>query len=249
MQVERVAYFDFGDFEKVATNNIPSPWIILAKSQSIVEYGIIQDNNVARRVKVERDLSPTVQGVPLSIKESLVKQKIKHLLNAVAELRACDGVTSPDLQEFASLPSEGCCYNRCVRYTRDASGSMTPTSTVRSAQCLGTSGKGQICHNCHQAQCLLVRKCRRLNTNASIHLKAPLQKIGKARIAMELVEKRKKEKKLQEKLNAIQQKLDQESLPVDKHVHDSLLSILNGFRKSKRKRSVEKLVELGGIPC
>ena len=224
---ERVAYYDFEDFKNVASKDIPSPWILIANNESTVEYGIILGNNVDRRVIVGKDLSVTIymQGVQTNVKQSLVKQKLKCLLNLVRDMNVCQGVTSPHLQALASLPSEGCGYYSHITYSTKE-GAMTCSSTVRSNMCLGTSGRSLCCPNCHKADGLLRRKHRRRNISSKIHVKTPLDKVGKARLKKALVDNRKKERKLEKELMAIRKKLEKESIPVSNDMHTSLLKVL-----------------------
>ena len=225
---EKIAYWNLDDLRN-DLDKVEKPWIVL-DTGSPVTLGITEGMFVKLHVAISEDLRVTValNSLPLNEPFWAKYQKLRGLLKHILHLRPCEGITNPDLQLLAPLPSDSTKpYYQHVTY-QFSDGQMTNTSTVRSRSCSGQAGHESTCKSCAETEKLLKMRLVREKTsvNQPINLKTPLQSVARKRLVAAFKEKRKAVLRLEREKAAILNKLETESVAVSDSLHSSLKGII-----------------------
>ena len=100
-------YFNLSDVRKDLPK-LPSPWIVIESTDSLLSVGTRANYNIAKSVKVLDDLSTSVQVFEMSaphLDNKVGTIPLKSYLTQLDALHACPSVTDPELQQFAKMPT------------------------------------------------------------------------------------------------------------------------------------------------
>ncbi len=148
------------------------------------------------------------------------------MLNDLANIALCPGVTCSELQEYAN-PKTTCATSAATYYREITNkGNGEVTSTVYSTNCLLELKPGlhPTCKKCTETKALLISKRERTTTEKTVHPCTSLSKLQPKTLISLLKTSRKDNKALQAKLN---KKVEEESVCIDGATHTSLVRIMN----------------------
>ena len=152
--MDRMYFFNLSDVRKDLPK-LPSPWIVIESTDSLLSVGTRANYKIAKSVKVLDDLSTSVQVFGMSathLDNKVGTIPLKSYLTQLDALHACPSVTDPELQQFAKMPTTP---NKSAQtYFLRATYSFPPTgplctTCVRSKDCHLLS-KEVICVKCTQ---------------------------------------------------------------------------------------------------
>lgn len=232
---EIVAYFNFEELQD-DLQHLPEPWCLLKNNPNQVDVGVLDASLVLLQVSIFSDFSSTLMVFGLKTSSttsalSLEQTKLSVYLRNLYEQKLCPGVTEPDLQDQASLPSANKqpYYRHVMRYASN-NDVVSCVSCVRSGQCeLFLAGDKEVCKGCHYAKTLLVKKHNYATESASQPLSKhdPLHSTSKKKLSCALKATRKSEQLLQEELEAFKKKFETESVGVSETLHQDMREVID----------------------
>ena len=241
-EVERVSYYNLQDVRK-ESSTLPSPWLMLPAETDTLAFAILDGSQVKIKVSIDTNLKTNIDVLGFRVPQltgSIEKTKLSVLLNDLLKLKVCTGVTDEILQELAPLPTgEKLKYFRHVTYrsvSMDNGVVHMHDSTIRSCNCdflipLSTL-TGDMCKDCITVSNILFKKhhSKTLSDEKPMHKNTPLAQVSKKKLAAALKTVRKSEARLQKQVNEFKDRLPDESIELNKSLHQDLKSILESSK-------------------
>ena len=254
---EVVAYYSLEDLRKTALPKLPSLWRILWDSSDCVKIGLVLGPTGGVDVTVTiTELQATVEVCHMpapGLSACLKNKKLLPFLKTLDCLKACEGVTSPDLQRFASpecSPSTSY-FRQWKSYTKD--GKLVQISTVRSAHCTLLISQGGICDHCMKVKPLLQQRHTKSHESVlELNQYHSLQGLTEGQLKEALKKLRAENKELRKELEFCSAQTSKTHCP-DATLHVSPISeespFVKLFGKNRRKRLLQRRGECVGTQC
>lgn len=151
---QRVIYTSLQDIRKDMIQ-LPVPWVVLLDTEDHVALGVVNECIVVFRVDVHQNLDVDVQvlgGVRgAGLNKNMENVRLNFFLNSLTEMKICTGVSSPELQKFASIAGTKEFFLHVSN--RSENGVIVSNTCVRSRLCLGllnAESGSDLCSECEK---------------------------------------------------------------------------------------------------
>lgn len=234
-----VAYYTFDEVKRDAAA-LPSPWILLQKTDKEVVVGIVENDIVEKKVVISSDftVNVSVRQFPAKVEcMNIEGTRLVVFLKQLQQMNVCPGIATPDLQQYAKLPNgqRNQIYFQHVTYTNEEVPNCR--TTVRSAQCHWLQKETEPCKPCTHANSLLIKKQERAIANAArpLHINEPLSAQSLDKLKASFISERKHCRKVQKELTKFKQTLanKKRTVGVAEEMHNSLKSVLENSTQSQ----------------
>ena len=258
---EVLCYEALDDIQK-DLRHVKYPWFIIPGIEGKLVIGKFSDNlEISSKIVVYENLCLKICWFGVELPAShflyehngkrLVKKRIQWLIKETDELNVCRGVIEESLISFGSLPTRELSQKMQKFYLHVTAKPTIPNEClypslyeqcIRSTSCEFLSNL-DICKSCLKVKSLLKQKEKRhLQTvNKPLSNNTPLHAVARIKLIQAVKLGRAKQKALEEKIQTIEVKLKNESVPLQSNLHSNLKQIIDENIETLNKDSFEFL--------